>query len=262
MNDIRLVVCDIDGTLLDYSGRLGSVIHSEIAKLNNKGITFTLATGRNHSQAKAVAKALNISAPYVTSNGACVFLGEECIKKYSMPIRPLKKVLGTAAALGFEVTIAGPYALWTYPNSRIGPDMFEEMQLMDLDGFTEETDDFQKVLIFGCGLVEGIDTLMALLQDLPLKYSINHFPGQAIEIGPPGCSKARGVAYVGDMLGVPMKNTMVCGDYVNDREMIRRAGIGVAVGNASDEIKRAADYVAKRNNVYGVIEAINRYCHA
>ena len=62
------------------------------------------------------------------------------------------------------------------------------------------------------------------------------------------------------LLGVSMDEIMACGDFSNDLEMIRVAGVGVAVNNANDELKEAADYVAKGSFAYGVMEAIETYC--
>jgi hydroxymethylpyrimidine pyrophosphatase-like HAD family hydrolase len=72
------------------------------------------------------------------------------------------------------------------------------------------------------------------------------------EVGPNGCSKASGLHFLCSHLGVSMKETVAIGDFRNDIEMIRQAGLGVAMGNAPEEVQKAADWVTRSNDQNGV----------
>ena len=80
-----------------------------------------------------------------------------------------------------------------------------------------------------------------------------------LEILPPGTSKGAGLQRVLDELGIPPENVLALGDGENDVEMLRMAGIGVAMANGMPEAKQAADYVVSSNDDDGVAEAVERF---
>lgn len=74
-----------------------------------------------------------------------------------------------------------------------------------------------------------------------------------------GCDKAKAIDIILKAADIPLKNTMAIGDSINDRPMIERCAVGVAMGNADDELKEAADYVTLTNKQFGVAAAIERF---
>lgn len=79
-------------------------------------------------------------------------------------------------------------------------------------------------------------------------------------IVPPGGTKADGIRFFEEYLGIAHENTIAMGDEENDLAMIRAAGVGVAMSNAADFIRKSADYVPEHdNNTGGVAEVIRRF---
>ena len=78
-------------------------------------------------------------------------------------------------------------------------------------------------------------------------------------MGAKGCSKGEALEFLADMLKINMSDVMSLGDNSNDRDMIERAGVGVAVKNADENIKRSADCVVSSNNDSGFAEAVYRF---
>ena len=74
-----------------------------------------------------------------------------------------------------------------------------------------------------------------------------------------GTSKAMGLRFLAEYLNVPMEATMACGDSQNDADIMQAAAIGVAMANASNDIKAIADFVSKSNNDSGVAYAIEKF---
>ena len=74
-----------------------------------------------------------------------------------------------------------------------------------------------------------------------------------------GTTKAMGLRFLADLLDVPMECTMAVGDTTNDADIIQAAAIGVAMGNASNDIKGIADFVTKSNLDSGVAYAIDKF---
>lgn len=80
-----------------------------------------------------------------------------------------------------------------------------------------------------------------------------------IEIGGATTSKADAIAKLCDIVGIEEKNVMACGDSPNDMAMIQAAGLGVAMGNAEEEVKAIADFVTLSNLEDGVAYAVKRF---
>ena len=83
--------------------------------------------------------------------------------------------------------------------------------------------------------------------------------GPMCDINLKGISKATGIHRICQRMGIPMEETIAFGDDRNDLEMIREAGIGVAMGNAIDMVKEAADYVTDSCENLGVVKALHHF---
>ncbi len=94
------------------------------------------------------------------------------------------------------------------------------------------------------------------LEDVVPTYSLFN----NIELNARTCSKGEALLGLGARLGITPEEIMACGDSGNDLEMIRRAGVGVAMENATEEIKAAADFITKTNDEDGVAYAIEQFC--
>ena len=80
-----------------------------------------------------------------------------------------------------------------------------------------------------------------------------------IEINAAGVNKGTGLVNLGRLLGIRREEIMACGDGDNDTVMLREAGFGVAMGNAEEQVKEAADYITLTNEEEGVAEAIEKF---
>ena len=81
-----------------------------------------------------------------------------------------------------------------------------------------------------------------------------------LEINHCTCNKGDALLNLGKILGISMEQIMACGDGNNDLEMVRNAGVGVAMENGEDSVKEAADYVTVTNDEEGVARAIELFC--
>lgn len=261
---VDLIACDVDGTLVDETERLIPELIEIVETVRKKGIAFTLSTGRNKEFAQPFLEGLGIHVPAVLTNGASVFRGEECLLRRSMPVMPLMEAIHQAKALGLSVSLADEYsekALWRTPfvdRHVVNGDRFRQMT--DLEALREGNDLYLKVMIMGDDCEAEILRMHEYLTPLRSRYQIISFSDTAIEIAPLHCNKARGLEDLSGIMAIPRERIMACGDYTNDVEMLRWAGIGVAVGNALPQAQEAADYVAEGHYAHGVIEAIKHYC--
>lgn len=249
MAEIKLIVSDVDGTLIDRTEVISEELKQTVARCQEQGIVFSLATGRTFELALPIIKALNIEGPCVEANGAYIIQKGECIKEHGFSIAPIKDILLKAHEMGMTVTLSDTFSErammvtdYVREHRALG-NRFEE--LLPPENISWQYARFQKVMVMDehrTGRIEQIREALATFAD---QYWITTYSDKAVELGPKGCNKATGVRELVEMMGIQMENVMACGDYRNDFEMISAAGCGVAVGNALPEIKAAADYVAE-----------------
>ena len=81
-----------------------------------------------------------------------------------------------------------------------------------------------------------------------------------LEILPSGIEKANGIKFIADKLNIQAKEVLACGDSYNDINMLRYAGLGIAMANANKDVKAAADYITHSNDEDGVAYAVKKFC--
>ena len=264
MRDIKLIVSDIDGTLVDRTERIPPELTAAIQKCRDAGIVFALATGRTAELTEPFVRALGVDAPCVEANGAYILQGGRCLVEHGFSAAPIREILERADQLDMTVTLADAQcerAVRETDYVRYHQSLGNRFQtLLPLSAIDWEADRFQKIMIMDEARSGNIQEIRDRLEPFSNQYWITTFSNKAVELGPKGCNKATGMKELAALLGVGLSQVMACGDYRNDLEMISGAGYGVAVDNALPEIKEAADYVASKPYALGVVEAIEALC--
>lgn len=247
-----LIVTDLDGTLLDDRKNVADDDVRAINEFRGAGGLFAAATGRGVAMARRVIDQLDIVTPCVIFNGAGVydFKADKFLWHSEMPaeacgyIRMLEKVFPD---IGIEIlhendvyvtdnnqTVVEHLALEGLSSSRCSLDE------VPLDGI-------MKVLI--AYPAEKMQKVIDFTQK-HCKDGVNwvHSAPMYYEMLPEGVSKASGVKKLVELMGYGEKFVAAAGDYGNDRDMIAEADLGVAVSNALDYVKKAADLIVSDNN--------------
>lgn len=265
MSAIRLAAFDLDGTLLgDDLLTLRPRVQRAIAAALARGIHVTLATGRRFTSTRPFAEQLGITAPLICYQGAWIqALGDAAPRHTtSLPDAVSHAALALGAAEGWHTLLytGGELIL----DALIYDDTFYRTLLAEeyavgvpwqeaLAGrpadkvlFTAEPDDIPAI---------GVQ-LRALLGD---QAEIVRTHARFIEVIPAGVSKGRALAWLADYLSIPQAEVLAVGDQENDLEMIRWAGVGVAMGNADEQVRRAADWIAPSWDEDGAACALERF---
>lgn len=95
------------------------------------------------------------------------------------------------------------------------------------------------------------------IEDLAVTCSL----GNNLEINGATCNKGDAMLNLGKILDIPIESIMACGDGNNDFEMVKMAGVGVAMKNGEESLKEVADFVTKTNDEEGVAYAIEHFCN-
>lgn len=133
----------------------------------------------------------------------------------------------------------------------------------DLVGYLRERgDDVEKLTINFAGndkqVPEEYDDVMAIIRNYP-QMSVVSGGIRNIEITKSGVSKASALMWLGKYLGIDRSEMIAFGDSENDLEMLRVAGVGVAMANAEEEVKEAADFVTLSNTENGIVHALQKF---
>jgi Cof subfamily protein (haloacid dehalogenase superfamily) len=253
---IRLVVCDLDGTLLDPERQIPQEAVDAIALLKQRGIGFTFITGRPPYAVKRFVRQAVVEGPLACCNGALIVEGERTLVKHSFPMEPLRGLMEKAAALGMTVLLyqgGTEYCLTEteWARSRLLPVWQPDWGT----GIPAE-----KVNIFSEEKAASFETLLPRIKALAESYSIAVYGSSGCEIVAGAVNKATALAELCGLYGVAKEEVLAIGDNENDNPMLEAAGIGAAVANAAENTRWAAGYICRESYARGVVEAIYRFC--
>jgi len=243
MSRYRLLALDLDGTLLNGENEISPANAEWVRIAREAGITVVLSTGRGFDSASAFAEQLELDAPMITLNGGEVWRRpNELHRRTPLAAEQIRELHRLALR-------SGDVWYWAYTteglcNKDKWPDEIESREWLKF-GF--HCDDRQRIL--------------AILEELRswggLELS-NSSPSN-IEINPAGVSKAAAMEEVCGFIGCRMSEAAAIGDSLNDIAAIRACGLGIAMGNAQEEVKRAADAVTSSHLEDGVARAIRDF---
>lgn len=275
---IKLVALDMDGTLFNDKLEITEENQRMIRATIESGTHVIISTGRPYV-ALPIEKLTDLGIRYViTSNGGGVYRipEKECVYSSCMPpevITPIIRHLQTKD-IQYDAFISGNRyresdrqhlveRMTQFPEATRQMVKTNATFVDDLAAFIEERGlDVEKMTINFYPLPDGTykdrDDVWSYLSANP---QITALCGgyMNVEYTMAGTTKAMGLRFLADMLDVPMECTMACGDTQNDADIMQAAAIGVAMGNASDDIKAIADFVTKSNNDSGVAYAIDKF---
>jgi hypothetical protein len=261
---IRLVALDLDGTLLDANYRMADVDRDAIAAALVRGVHVVIDTTRWYEIALRTARRLELTAPMVCHNGAHIKSpGGEELLHLPMPAEIAREIAAFCDERGWETytTVNG----MTYMRSRwdalIDPARLPAgMQPAKLHaGFV--TGPATGILVFGEDAVRDVPAIFEPRFQGQLAFPIGWSEAQTpyVTITVAGVDKGTGLRLVCEHLDVPLDEAIAVGDAQPDVAMFDVAGVGVAMGNAIEEVKARADTVAPPNAEGGVAWAIRRY---
>jgi Cof subfamily protein (haloacid dehalogenase superfamily) len=263
MPDYRLIALDLDGTLLNSSLRLSDTNAEALQRVIAKGIHVVLATSRWFGLAKRTADRLGISTPLICSNGAEIRApdGRE-ILLLTVDAEAARAVVTAGDDKGWEMfTTVG-----TATYMRMRPGIIPEKLPAGLriaDRQSEHLSDAAPtcVQVFGNEPVKAIEEAFAPLYGDRVRFSFNTPVGlpHYVVLTHPEADKARALEMVCTDLGVDRTETIAMGDSESDLAMLRWAGLGVAMRNSPDDVKREALHVAPSNDEDGVAWAVLKF---
>jgi 5-amino-6-(5-phospho-D-ribitylamino)uracil phosphatase len=270
---IRMVVIDIDGTLLTPEGIITAPTLAAVQAAQQSGIVVTLATARRYYNTIEIANELGLDNSLILYDGAMIVQHPYKTILHTHPLQAevgqqavellvrheLQPVVHPATGIAEEI--------WTGPADFDNPwvDAYftsfpEQVRRMSFEVLCTGHPDPIRVVAFASE--EMIHTLLPEVSTLDCRWTITrrgNYGTAELAIMNPSCSKASGVAELAEHLSMPLEQIMAIGDNNNDIEMLQTVGWGVAMGQASEAVKSAARAVTSPNWDDGVALAIERY---
>lgn len=264
---VKLVVTDEDGTFLDLGGEDFSRerFRAVFERMGAAGCRFAVATSNQSFQVAEIFGELAPSISIIASNGAYVEpQGKEAQVSVMSP-DAVADVLAAHAAHP-EIPLCAVCAVGAFVERGADDGFVAEMTMyshnMRLVDSLAEQGPTTDVLMYWSRVDEGDLARAVALLDAATGPAVNvvdsGFGGGFgyLDVVQPGVSKATGIRVLMDSFGIDASEVMAFGDAGNDAEMLRLAGVGVAMGNASDELKSIADLVCDPCEEQGVLKVL------
>ena len=264
MERTRLLVFDLDGTLLDREHRVPPRVRRLLLRLREHEIETTVATGRPYEAVRQIAQELAVRVPMILFNGAVVASPTgEAISERPLPLKDAARILHrlrqTTAANHCYLQLAdrvfytdrlGSAAEHIEKKDGMKSHLVSDLAALLSDGGRDP------VKIFSIGPREELERVQQdILQDLPSITCVFSEPDMLEFLGP-SVDKGSALEIVSQHTGIPLEAVAAFGDNMNDLAMLRRAGTGIAMRNAPAELRAAAD--RSIDTVLEVLEELER----
>ena len=272
--DIKLVAIDLDGTLLDSKQLLSKENKAAIKEAKAAGVQIVLCTGRPLRSMKHLleeADLLDEEDIVITYNGGLIQKAktgaiineitlnrEECLDIYQLGQQLNLPVNFIDLDYVYEPEYPkGAESIYMNASREVPKENALKFIDIDIDNLPNP---FKINKIVMSRPTEELD---AMIPEIPAsyheKYNIYKSQPFILEVLPDHVDKGYSMRIIGDMLGLEKEQIMGIGDQENDLSLVTNAGIGVAMENAIDQVKQAADYITKSNDNNGVAHAIRKF---
>lgn len=252
-----LIFFDIDGTLVGEDGRvIPESAKAAVQRARANGHVCMINTGRTMTLVGSeLTKQTEFDGLILGCGTMVIYRGETLLHKTFSPEDGVDIIDGLHR-YEIDACLEGSENNFRDSDDRIFTEVYRRF-ISRFDGFgygsfQEAPGHFDKFYAYA-DRVEKMDGFRREYED---KLDFVDREGGYFEIMPKGCSKASAVDFVADKLGIPVEETVAIGDSSNDIPMIERAHIGIAMGNAAEDVKEAADYVSTDIGDNGIENAL------
>ena len=287
----QLVAIDLDGTLLNSYGVVTDRTRQTIKKCIDKGIEIVLASGRPKDSIESIAKEIGAEHYFIAGNGAliCDIKKEEVIYEKYMPKEKVLEIIRLceqnsisynvytdktilATSLKYNVLYYHKENLKKEESKKthinIVDDMYSYVKQMQEEKFLKITicdtnSNVFNAIIRKMKQIEGIDILEVShmsrkiikqgTEEIPIEYYYTEISLQEVD-------KYNALQFLQKKLNIKNEETIAIGDNMNDKKMIQKAGMGIAMKQSCPAVIEIADYVTEGNNEDGAAKALEKFC--
>ncbi|WP_199738579.1 Cof-type HAD-IIB family hydrolase [Corallococcus sp. CA054B] len=259
---IKLLIADVDGTLVTKDKVLTSRTREAVARLRDSGVMFTLTSGRPPRGMAALVAPLGLTAPLAAFNGGMY------VKPDLTTVLAQRTLPPAIASQAVDFMLQAGLDVWVYQ----GAGWF----LRDRDAFRVARErnnvGFDPTVVADLhGVLDGAIKIVGVSEDtarvarceaelavrLGAEASAARSTAYYLDVTHPEANKGMVVREAARLLSLPLEQIAVIGDMANDLPMLNTAGLGIAMGNASPEVQRSARHVTRTNEEDGFAHAVD-----
>lgn len=257
LRKIKLIVFDIDGTLVNEQDEIGKSTITYVKELEKMGVKFSFASGRQHGAIIHHAETLGIRTPLISLDGTLIKSHPDGVRifKSNLPNKKVSKAIEFADKYLLKIALCHEDGIF-YDEQNSGVQTLLEkygakyQQISTFDNYLSDT---LEIVITG----DYKDTMKYVNKKFNFPFSFGlqtsfyksraHGGVYYLEIRKKGGSKGKGLKKLTKYLDIKVKETAVIGDWFNDRSLFETDALKIAMGNAVPELKRMADHILSRS---------------
>lgn len=260
----RIIFSDLDGTLLNSSHQISAASKRKIMSLSQKGIRFVPVSGRIPSAILPYMNSLGIKTPIAAYSGAFILdeNGNE-LQSITFPFTLAQEIISFIKekwpAIYTSIFLKNAW----YADNISDPRIITEMRITGVPArervyaqVKELSGGINKILGM-CSPEDAAEAERVLREKYPSLF-ICRSSGTFLEIMHKDANKAAALKTICRIYNIPVEESVAFGDNFNDIDMITAAGLGVAMGNSPDEVKKAAGIVALSNDADGILHVLEK----
>ncbi len=260
---VKLVVSDVDGTLVEDGGSVASFsseYYDVIRKLHEKGITFAVCSGRQRVSVEKLFEPVKDMIYMAVDGGSMVFYQGKCVYSKVLPKKICHEIITDARMIPqCDIMVCGLQRAYA---TSADSEMYRWMvngygyDIQAVGDLTKNVpDDIVKISLYHQNMVEEL-TNPWFRPKWKEKVKLNLAGIQWLDCVPTAAGKGTAIAFIQGQLGVSVEETMAFGDNQNDIDMLKRASISFAVENAREELKEVATDICGSYREDGVLKQL------
>ncbi|PYI56478.1 Cof-type HAD-IIB family hydrolase [Paenibacillus flagellatus] len=258
----RLIALDVDGTLINDRYELTERTKRTVRDVHRAGATIVLCTGRSPVNTLPLMEELGLEGTLITHNGAATIRSSdrEIVHEFPFTVAELGELVRYCRERRIHMDVCSPFRLFVEGEpGETEAAMYRKFMLEPtvVDDVLSLPEPPVKFTIFGePETMDRVETDWAAMKGA---LNVIRSGDRFIDVMHAEATKGNALKRLAESLGIDRSQVMAIGNYFNDVEMIRFAGLGIAMDNSPDGVKREADAVTASNNDDGVHEALVRY---
>ncbi len=261
MQGVRLIACDLDGTLLDDAKRLPAELPELVKRLQARGVVFCPASGRQYHTIREQFAPICSGIPVIAENGSYVVLDGKELYSICLDAASVQTILAATSALqrhnaDFGIVLCGKRAAYIVRHDAAFVEQVTPyyLSLELVESFDAIDDEILKIAIYDFESSEQnvYPHMRQFADSLQVVVSGSNW----LDIMAAGVNKGAGLLALQNTLAVGRSETAAFGDYLNDLEMLDGAEHSYAMANAHPQLRARAKYIADANTENGVVRAI------
>ena len=256
---IKALFFDIDGTLVSFkSHRIPQSTVDALEQAKENGVEVYISTGRPKQIINNLGQIEHLIDGYITANGARCFVEDTLVSQHAILPSDVKKIIEAADRDNYPAIVVSEsrFAIHHYTDEVY--EIFCKGLGVDSSIFITDVNDLGEEPILQVTPFCTVEQEALLMPTLENCTSGRWHPAFT-DITARGADKGKGLHAMADYLGLNIEETMAFGDGGNDISIIKEAGVGVAMGNAGEDLKQVADFITTHVDEDGVKNALIKY---